>query len=339
MSRKKTIQLFQLGTGNVGQALIRAVKVFNRQSDSIRLNYFGFADSKTVYTDETGLVDHAGDPGKMLELIRKSADKEGDPWIVIDVTASDDTTDLLIRASELGAGLVLANKKPLVQGYAAFRKLSAGRLGYRATVGAGLPVIETIHSLQAEGESIQTIEACLSGSLGTLFTSLERGKSFSKTLRGAHQRGFTEPDPREDLSGLDVARKMLIIARTLGIQMELSGIDIHPVEIPAKRDDSVEQFLENARAVDESYKQRIRQLRSLSRTLRYVAELEGARCQVGLKEVDRTSALGRLRKDGKAIVIQTLNQSEPIVVMGAGSGAEDTARDLIRDLLDVGRGT
>ena len=177
------------------------------------------------------------------------------PTIVIDVTASESTLPLLCQAAESGCGIVLANKRPLCAEQSTWHVLTeAGNARYEATVGAGLPVISTLQYLLATGDQVLCIEGALSGTLGYLFSRMEAGDAFSTILASAHKQGYTEPDPRDDLGGMDVARKALILARTIGLTLELSDIAFQPLYPSEMTALSVADFLDQAVTLDEEHR-------------------------------------------------------------------------------------
>jgi len=265
------------------------------------------------------------------------------PVVLIDSTASAEMTPLLIEARRRGTHVVLANKLPLVGSLADYRALTdpaPGELRYEATVGAGLPVIRTLKALLATGDEVRAIEGCFSGTLGYIFSRLEEGVAFSAAVQEAWQRGYTEPDPREDLGGLDVARKALILARCMGCELELSQVSVEPLFPADMIDLPLETFMERVGGLDQVYDKRLAQARAEGRTLRYVAQVADSACRVSLMAVSEQGRLGALRGPENVVVFHTGRYSEiPLTITGPGAGPEVTAAGVLSDILSiVGKG-
>ena len=267
------------------------------------------------------------------------------PVIVMDAAAGEQTAPLDARALASGAGVVLSNKAPLAlplaNPLAAELWAMAGprsHLRYEATCGAGLPVISTLRSLLDTGDEPIEITGALSGTLGALFTDLGNGAGFSAAVRAAKANGFTEPDPRDDLSGLDVARKALILARTIGRHVDLDEIAVENLVPEALREGSAAEFLDRVDLIDEAWARRADAARANGATLKYVATVpaDGA-IEVGVREVPRTSLLGALQGPENVIVIRTARYAEnPLTIVGPGAGAAVTAAGMTADMLALG---
>jgi len=261
--------------------------------------------------------------------------------VLVDLTAAE-TAPLLLEALEHGFHIVLANKKPLAVPQSEFDALleaatSRGlSLRYEATVGAGLPVLDTLRKLKEAGDEVQMIQGCLSGTLGYLMTQLEQGVLFSAAVSQAFALGYTEPDPREDLSGMDVARKALILARALGHRSDLSEIAVDALFPPEISDSNPERFLKKLTQLDEQYQERQRQARKEKKVLRYLAQISKGQIKVGLQAVSSSSSLGRLHGTDNQVVLQTRRYAaNPLVVTGPGAGAEVTAAGVLNDILAI----
>lgn len=266
--------------------------------------------------------------------------------VFIDVTA-DDTAPLLKDALEAGWHVVVANKKPLAVPQAQFDDLLATArkhnvfLRYEATVGAGLPILDTLEKLQEAGDEVQSILGCFSGTLGFLMTQLSGGTRFSDAVAKAYALGYTEPDPREDLSGMDVARKALILARTLGCRLDLTDIAVQALYPPSCSHDEPSQFLNNLKTLDEEWSATIDAAKADGKELRYVARIEihGAglgRVTVGTESLAKESPLGRLQGTDNQVTITTRRyNTNPLIVSGPGAGAEVTAAGVLNDILAI----
>jgi aspartokinase/homoserine dehydrogenase 1 len=256
--------------------------------------------------------------------------------VLVDVTA-DETLPLLRSALSHGFDLVLANKQPLsadAQSYADLHQAAraAGRrLRYEATVGAGLPILDTYRKLVESGDRVLRVEGCVSGTLGFVLSALDRGIPFSEALREARDRGYTEPDPRQDLSGRDAGRKGLILARLLGYRGQLAEPeDLTPA---ALRRLPLAEFLKRLPAFDDLFKRRFDLARRRGRVLRYVVRATPLSVRAELLEVPLDSAIGALRGTRNLISFTTKRyREEPLVIMGPGAGAEVTAAGILNDI-------
>lgn len=261
--------------------------------------------------------------------------------ILVDIT-SEETAPLLQEALERGFHLVLANKKPLAVPQIEYDRLfqTARERGlsirYEATAGAGLPVLDTISKLQEAGDRVDTIVGCFSGTLGYIMTALEDGRRFSAAVREAWKLGYTEPDPRDDLSGTDVARKALILARALGHRVELADIKLEPLFGTAVAHANPARFIANLAALDGAFAERVKRARSEKRVLRYVATVNRKEIRVGIEAVPESSPMGRLRgTDNQVAIYSKRYKTNPLVVTGPGAGAQVTAAGVLNDIVAI----
>jgi bifunctional aspartokinase / homoserine dehydrogenase 1 len=259
--------------------------------------------------------------------------------VLVDATAAE-TGELLETGLAHGWDLVLANKLPLAGERTAFERLrrtarDRGRhVLHEATVGAGLPVIDTLRKLQEAGDRVLRIEGCPSGTLGFLFGELGRGRSFSEALRSAVRAGYTEPDPRVDLSGADVARKALILARLIGFRGSLSDVAVESLIPESLRDVSLSDFLARLEELDEAWRIRVQAARTRGRVLRYRARVTRRSIEVGLVAVDSGDPLGSLDgTDNQFAFTTTRYRAQPLVITGPGAGPAVTAAGVYNDLL------
>lgn len=339
----KNIYLVHLGIGNVGKQLVRLIlenREKIRKKFGVDLQYCGLFNSKGGVFDPMGLSedDLIRFPYSLNSDITNCLDKIPKPFILIDTTASDGTYSLLVNALKRGAGVVMSNKKPLCRSQQEFDLLvHSGKVKYETTVGAALPVISTLNNLVDTGDEILVIRGCFSGTLGFIFSKLEQGMKFSEAVAQAKDKGFTEPDPRDDLSGLDVARKALILSRTLGRKLELTDIKLESLYPDKMKELTVGEFLGKVNTLDNYYQEKMKGAEKANKTLRYMAELKNNNCRVGIKEVNRDEDLGNLRGPDNLIVFKTGRYYErPLVVKGPGAGAEITASGVFSDVLKSG---
>ncbi|XP_025827404.1 homoserine dehydrogenase-like isoform X1 [Panicum hallii] len=261
--------------------------------------------------------------------------------VLVDCSATYDTASLMKDAVDHGCCIVLANKKPLTGPYEDFQKLVSHfrQIRFESTVGAGLPVIASVTRIIASGDPVSRIVGSLSGTLGYVMSELEDGKRFSEVVKTAKSLGFTEPDPRDDLGGMDVARKALILARLLGQQISMDNINVESLYPSELGPDAVstEDFLESGLVqLDRSMEERVKAASSRGNVLRYVCEVGSKGCQVGLKELPKDSALGRLRGSDNVVEIYSrCYESSPLVIQGAGAGNDTTAAGVLADIMDL----
>lgn len=264
--------------------------------------------------------------------------------VVVDVTA-EETGVLHLAAVGQGLHVVSANKKPMSGPLARYRAIRAEAVNqgvgyhYETTFGAGLPVLFTLQDLIATCDRVIRITGCFSGTLGFICSALEAGARFSAAVLEARELGLTEPDPRDDLSGADVARKALIIAREIGIALEMEDIELEPLVTPELMDlPDVASFLRRLPELDESFAERRDEAAAEDSVLRYLAEITPQRVVVGLRVVPKNSAPGQLAGPENILVYQTERYDDnPLVIRGPGAGAEVTAAGVFGDILKIAR--
>ena len=261
--------------------------------------------------------------------------------ILVDATPAD-TSEVLIAALSHGFDVVLANKVPLAVDQSSVDRLhrAAQRTGRRvlheATVGAGLPVIDTLRKLIEAGDEVLSIEGCPSGTLGFLFGELGRGEPFSAALRQAIARGYTEPDPRVDLSGVDVARKALILARAIGFRGEVADVEVESLVPSSYAALTRDEFVARASELDEAWAHRVADARREGKVLRYRAHVTPTSISVALAAVPVTDPLGILHgTDNQFTFITSRYREQPLVITGPGAGPAVTAAGVFNDLLRV----
>jgi aspartokinase/homoserine dehydrogenase 1 len=249
---------------------------------------------------------------------------------------------VLEAAVRHGMDLVLANKRPLAdradaaEGLAREAAARGRRVLHEATVGAGLPIIDTIHKLVDAGDPVLRIEGCPSGTLGYLFGELGRGVPFSTALRAAMALGYTEPDPRDDLSGVDVARKALILGRLLGFAGDLSDVGVQSLVPAALREVPLDTFMERLPRLDAPWARRVSRALARGAVLRYRATVSPRRVRVGVVAVQAASALGALTGTDNQFAFTTMRyRANPLVITGAGAGAAVTAAGVLNDVLKL----
>ena len=354
-----------LGFGQIGRALAEQLAAQGRHLErelGVRLTVTAVADRSGVRAEEAGLPPRelaalarrkaAGErlhPGREplgLEALRERLRAELWPLparrpVLVDLT-SEETTPLLLEALANGFHVVLANKKPLAGPQAEYDRLFAAAeerglsLRYEATAGAGLPVLDTLAKLRESGDRVESILGCFSGTLGFLMTSLEAGRPFSEAVREAWRLGYTEPDPRDDLSGRDVARKALILARALGRRLEPEDVALEPLFPPELDEADPARFVDRLAELDAPFAERLARARRHGKALRYVARIGPRSLKVGIEAVPAASPMGSLRGTANQVVIHSRRYHDnPLVVTGPGAGAAVTAAGVLNDLVAI----
>ena len=264
--------------------------------------------------------------------------------IIIDCSSSSEVAERYPAWLASGIHIVTPNKKANSADLEFYARLhEARRQGgahylYEATVGAGLPIIQTLRDLRETGDEIHRIEGILSGTLAYLFNVWDGSEPFSEVVRAAKAKGYTEPDPRDDLSGMDFARKIIILGREMGLRLELSDVQLEGLVPPALASCSAQEFLDRLPEFDAPMAERLKAARSRDRVLRYVGTLDAAtgKASVGLVELERSHTFANINLTDNVVrfITQRYNQN-PLVVQGPGAGPEVTAGGVFADLLRV----
>ncbi len=358
LRRETPILIF--GVGGVGRALLKQIldsRTRFEQRFNLELNVCCLTDrqgavwagQEATLDDETlrsvlgwkqaghSLAAHARGHERTdgVELVRRFC-RPGS--IVVDCTAAEDTAGALVEALEMGGKVVLSNKKPLTADAELFWTLTMNPslCRWETTVGSSLPIITTLNRIIASGDEVVRIAGTFSGTLGLLMTRLQEGASFSRVVCQAVEAGFTEPDPREDLSGKDMARKSLILARGMGWSLNLEDVEVQTIVPGALDSIPVEEFLNRLSEMDEYFSVRSRASQKRGHVLRYVAVIGEGGCRVGLDEVPLTSPLGRLKGNDNLVEVYTrLYDPNPLVIQGRGTGVPATAAGVLSDIVEL----
>ncbi|HET8809495.1 MAG TPA: aspartate kinase [Flavobacteriaceae bacterium] len=354
MYNKKTLNIVIFGIGNVGGTLIRQIQTSKSrfwEEQNLELNIPIITNSKLAFFQQEAISEtwesdfqQFSVPYKISEIIEFVKGKNYENLIAIDATVSAEFVENYIPLIENGFNIVSANKVANTLDYSFYENLRKAlrenrkQFLYETNVGAGLPVIETIRSLYNSGENISKIRGVFSGSLSYVFNTFSsENLSFSKVLNKAATLGLTEPDAREDLSGNDVARKLLILARELDLKSEFSEVKIQSL-VPKKHlKINAEQFRQRAKELDFPFEELKKGL-SENQVLRYVGELDisNKTLEVKLVSEDKNSALGQLKGADSVFEIHTESYGDlPLVIQGAGAGAAVTARGVLSDVVKL----
>jgi len=352
LPKMKIINLFMVGAGLVGAALLEQIRLkhqFYLQNDNIEIRLIGLANSRKMRFLEDGLdidewkniLKRSGEQANLGRFIDEMCGMGLPNTLFIDCTASNSIPEHYLKIVSSGISIATPNKianSGSYEQYLALRDASeryGANFFYETNVGAGLPVINTLQELMKCGEKIIKIEGILSGTLSYIFNSFEGERKLSSIVKEAQQRGYTEPDPRVDLGGMDVARKLLILIREAGDGIELDDLEIEAlIPVDCFNADSVEHFFSKLESYDSYFEEMKNSAAEKGNVLRYVASYENGSAKIGLTEVDSSHPLYSVKGSENIISFTTENYNEcPMVIKGPGAGAEVTAAGVFTDVI------
>lgn len=349
-SEIKQIHLYICGTGNVGSKLIQQIYDQNdylKENFLINLRIAGISNSRHMIFSDQGMSkenyliwsqqgEKASPRDFADEIIRRNLRNS----VFVDVTASSDIPEVYESLLKRSVNIVACNKIAASSDYKKYKALKDTARNhncnfyFETNVGAGLPVIGTINDLIKSGDQIQSIQAVLSGTLNFVFNKYDGSSTFSEVVAQAQKEGYTEPDPRLDLSGTDVARKILILAREAGYPLQFDAIENTGFLPEECMQGSVDRFYEKLTAHEEHFKNLLNKAKNEGKILKYVAKFEDGKAKVGLQHIAPDSDLFHLYGKDNIVIFKTLRYSEqPLVVKGAGAGAEVTASGVFADII------
>ncbi len=355
LSDHKVLNVFLVGTGLIGKELVKmVVKQFQHLASHIQLeiNFVGVANSKKMLFNEDGLdlisvVDTMKEKGETMTMksyFDKMVSLNLSNSIFVDCTSSQEVADFYNAILTSNISIVTPNKKANGGSLEKYKQLKATakkrsvKFLYETNVGAGLPVINTLNDLLISGDEVIRVEAVLSGTLNFIFSSFKEGVLFSEVVKEARAKGFTEPDPRDDLNGMDVARKALILSREAGWSLELSDIEVEnlvPEELRGEM--GTEEFMSALSKVDQHFDSLRKQAETKNEKLRYMAVLENGKAKVSLASVNNQHPFYSLSGSDNIILLTTERyQERPMVIRGPGAGATVTAAGVFADIIRIG---
>lgn len=348
----QTLSVGLVGPGNVGGTLLdQLAEQVERLADSdmVDLRVRGIIDGSSMLLEEDQI--ELGEWRERFDETEREADLEAfvdhvqtdyhPHAVLVDCTASRAVARRHRAWLARGIHVVTPNKLAYSAPLAEYRSLrenarrSQMHYLYETTVGAGLPILQTLKDIRETGDEILEIEGVLSGTLAYLFNAYDGSRAFSQIVREAHDRGFTEPDPRDDLSGMDVARKLIILAREMGVEAEVEDVELEGLVPEGAEEGTVDEFLGSLDELDDEVESMYRSAESEGEVLRYVGRIDrSGEASVGLRRYPASHAFGRLELTDNIVQFRTRRYDEnPLVVQGPGAGPEVTAGGVFADLL------
>lgn len=352
LSEYKVLNLFVCGVGTVGGQLLE--QIHNqyeelKRTKRLKLNVVGIATSKKALFNSDG-IDLANYRQLLADAPESNEKKLRDAIIemncfnsvFVDCTASKEVAEIYQPLLEHNISVIAANKIAASSSYEKYARLKETALArgvffrYETNVGAGLPIIGTINDLRNSGDVILKIEAVLSGTLNFIFNEISADVTLSEAVRRAKEQGYSEPDPRIDLSGKDVIRKLVILAREAGYKVEKTDVEAHLFIPDEFFDGSIDEFWKNLPKLDADFEARRKQLDADGKRWRFVATFDHGKLSVALKEVDRTHPFYNLQGSNNIVALTTERYREyPMLIQGYGAGASVTAAGVFANIMSI----
>ena len=350
----KQVHLFIMGVGNVGSKLMEQLNgqlTLLKQHLKMNLNVVAISNSRKMLFDDKGinlqeweqLLQH-GEPASLDQFVEKALSKNFRNAIFVDVTANDAVANIYRKMLEKSISVVTCNKIAASSDYKNYRQLKElakefnCKFQFETNVGAGLPVIGTLNDLVRSGDEVNKIEAVLSGTLNFVFNNYDGSIPFSDVVRQAQAEGFTEPDPRLDLSGTDVMRKILILAREAGFEMQMEDIQNNTFLPNECMQGDVEAFYACMHRHEAHFRSLLDAAQAANSKLKFVATFDNGKASVGLQHILPESDLYHLYGKDNIVLFHTNRYSiQPLVVKGAGAGADVTASGVFADIVRAAR--
>ena len=352
LSEYKVLNLFICGVGTVGGKLIEQIRQqYDRlkETSRLKLNVVGIASSHHAIYDRDGI--DLADYRKQLDTSEESTPKKLHDTVIgmnifnsvfVDCTASKEISNLYQDLLEHNISVIAANKLAASSDYEDYIRLKRTAIArgvkfrFETNVGAGLPIIGTINDLLNSGDRVLKIEAVLSGTLNFIFNEISADVPFSETVRRAKEEGYSEPDPRIDLSGTDVVRKLVILTRESGYRIEQENVEKDLFVPEDYFNGSVEDFWKRLPLLDAGFEEKRKKIEAEGKRWRFVAEMEAGKAKVSLKAVDRTSPFYNLEGSNNVVLLTTERYKEyPMQIQGYGAGADVTAAGVLANIMSI----
>lgn len=353
LSEYKVLNVFICGIGTVGKSLIEQIRTQQSKlisENGLKLNIVGIANSKKLLLDREGLpldnyfedINNNGMPSSPEILKNKIIEMNIFNSVFVDCTASQEISGIYKDLLSHNISVVTANKiaaSGKYEDYAELKSIARHRdvkFLFETNVGAGLPIINTINDLINSGDRILKIEAVLSGTLNYIFNTISKNMTFSQTVNKAVKEGYAEPDPRIDLSGRDVLRKLVILAREAGYRLEQSDIEQN-MFIPAEiLEGSIDKFNSHISDLDASFEEQRKAIEAENKKWRFIARLDNGKGSIGLETVEAGSPFFNLEGSNNIVLITTERYREyPMLIQGYGAGASVTAAGVFADIMSI----
>ena len=345
-ANRKTLHLFIAGTGAVGGRLIEQLSTLPLPYN---LKVVGCCNTQNYTFRNNGAASNnilnelpSGQQTNWSHILSKFRLFKGKHILFVDATGSEQVAKLYPQLMDEGLHIVTPSKlaNTFEQSYYNILKHKAEennvQFRYETTVGAGLPIISTIKDLLQSGDEITKISGVVSGTMTYLFNELEKGTSFSEAIKKARELGYAEPDPRDDLSGEDVARKFLTIARELGIATERSQLNVESLIPEELTSVNRKTFFDRLQEADQYWKQKVARAKKTGDALRYSGTLINGKIIIGVQAVPLDSPLGNLRGTDNLLQIYSRRYNEtPMIIQGPGAGKDVTAAGVLSDILKI----
>ena len=352
LSEYKVLNLFICGVGTVGGKLIEQIKKQYeelKQNSKLKLNVVGIASSKKAIFNRDGLnLDNykeelaAAEPSDVEKLKNEVLNMNIFNSVFVDCTASPDVANIYPNLLEHNVSVIAANKIAASSDYDNYIRLKHTALErgvkfrFETNVGAGLPIIGTINDLRNSGDTILKIEAVLSGTLNFIFNEISADVPFSQAVKLAKEHGYSEPDPRIDLSGMDVVRKLVILTREAGYKVTLDDVEKHLFVPEHFFDGTLDDFWNHLPSLDADFEERRKKLEAEGKRWRFVATMEHGHTCVALKEVDQNHPFYNLEGSNNIVMLTTERYKEyPMLIQGYGAGASVTAAGVFANIMSI----
>ncbi len=354
LSKHKTLNLFMIGPGMVGSAFLKLIVERNNyvaEHVHAKINVVGLMNSRNMFFDDEGIdlknwkkiLKNSGSDSDIEKYIEMMKEMKLPNSILVDCTAADLVVNHYLKIINSSISIVTPNKIANTRSHEQFVALKDAavrrnvQFRYGTNVGSALPIINTLKDIVSSGDEIIKIEGVFSGTLSFIFNSLKEKESFSEVVKIAQERGYTEPDPRDDLKGLDMARKLLILIRESGIRFELKDIEIEKIISPESENAaSIDEFYEKLKNDDKKIIEMKKKAAAQECVLCYIATYESGKASLSIKEIDKRHPFYNLADSENIVAFTSKNYwKNPLTIKGQGAGADFTAVGILSDILRI----